>query len=181
MNCANFSSDNCNIACNFERMATMKKKDSTGAMGVRKGDARSGAFMQKSKDSSGIIRVRRESSSQQGRFPMKSNVSHFKFKDFCGTYVVTPEMVSRLTGAAPRTVAYWSAGKEPQRSSQQKLHELGRLFDALSDIIRAKSIGPWLTRSNPSFEGSTPLQVIERGEADRVWKMIWELGEGHSG
>ena len=105
----------------------------------------------------------------------------FRYKNFCRTYVVTGEIISRLTGAAPRTVAYWSAGKEPQRSSQQKLTELCRLFDALSEIVQPKSIGPWLTRSNPAFEGSTPLQVIERGEADRVWKMIWELREGHSG
>ena len=35
--------------------------------------------------------------------------------------------------------------------------------------------------ANPSFEGSTPLQVIERGETDRLWRMIWQLGTGNSG
>lgn len=96
-------------------------------------------------------------------------------------YAISSESLSRLTGAAPRTVAYWSAGNEPQRSNQQKLKELVRLFDALSDIVQPKAIGPWLLRPNPAFDGSTPLQVIERGEGDRIWRMIWELREGNSG
>jgi integrase/recombinase XerD len=47
--------------------------------------------------------------------------------------------------------------------------------------IRASQIGPWLDTPNPAFEGSTPLQVIERGESDRLWRMIWELRMGNSG
>jgi hypothetical protein len=30
-------------------------------------------------------------------------------------------------------------------------------------------------------KGSTPLQVIERGESDRLWRMIWALRIGNSG
>jgi hypothetical protein len=69
----------------------------------------------------------------------------------------------------------------PQRSSVQKLKEVTRLFDALSDIIKASAIGPWLQRPNKQFDGSTPLQVMERGESDRLWRMIWQLREGTAG
>jgi antitoxin Xre/MbcA/ParS-like protein len=55
------------------------------------------------------------------------------------------------------------------------------LFDALSDIIKARSIGPWLQRPNDAFDGSTPLQVMERGENDRLWRMIWQIREGNTG
>jgi hypothetical protein len=55
------------------------------------------------------------------------------------------------------------------------------LFDALAEIIDKKVIGQWLHRSNQQFDGSTPLQVMERGETDRLWRMIWRLREGHSG
>ena len=34
---------------------------------------------------------------------------------------------------------------------------------------------------NPAFESSTPLQVIERGESDRLWRMICEPRMGNSG
>jgi len=105
----------------------------------------------------------------------------FTPREFSKSYDLALEALSRLTGASPRTVAYWRAGKAPQGSSRHKLLELNRLFMALSDFVKPKSIGPWLMRSNPAFEGSTPLQVIERGEVDRIWKMLWELQEGHSG
>jgi hypothetical protein len=66
-------------------------------------------------------------------------------------------------------------------SVTSKNREVTRLFDALSDIIDKKVIGQWLQRPNQQFDGSTPLQVMERGETDRLWRMIWQLREGHSG
>ncbi len=97
------------------------------------------------------------------------------------TYNLSNEAVSRVTGASPRTVSYWNAGTPPQRSSAQKIKEVTRLFDALAGIIKAKAIGEWMQRPNKQFDGSTPLQVIERGETDRLWQMIWQLREGNSG
>lgn len=97
------------------------------------------------------------------------------------TYHLSNEALSRVTGASPRTISYWNAGMAPQRSTAQKLKEVTRLFDALSDIIKANAIGPWLQRPNRQFDGSTPLQVMERGEGDRLWQMIWQLREGNSG
>lgn len=97
------------------------------------------------------------------------------------TYNLSNEVVSRVTGASPRTVSYWNAGTPPQRSSMQKIREVTRLFDGLADIIKGAAIGDWLQRPNKQFDGSTPLQVIERGETDRLWRMIWQLREGNSG
>lgn len=97
------------------------------------------------------------------------------------TYKLSNEVVSRVTGASPRTVSYWNAGTPPQRSSAQKIKEVTRLFDALADIIKGSVVGEWLQRPNKQFDGSTPLQVIERGETDRLWRMIWQLREGNSG
>ena len=33
----------------------------------------------------------------------------------------------------------------------------------------------------PAFDGSTPLQVVERGEMDRIWYMLYDLGSGQPG
>src|SRR5437762_2984176 len=62
------------------------------------------------------------------------------------TYKLSNEIVSRVTGASPRTVSYWNAGTLPQRSSVQKIKEVTRLFDALADIITGSVIGEWLQR-----------------------------------
>ncbi|HEX4772145.1 MAG TPA: antitoxin Xre/MbcA/ParS toxin-binding domain-containing protein [Bryobacteraceae bacterium] len=96
-------------------------------------------------------------------------------------YNLSNEAVSRVTGASPRTVSYWNAGTPPQRSSAQKIREVTRLFDALAGLIKAKAIGKWLQQPNQAFDGSTPLQVIERGETDRLWRMIWHIREGNPG
>jgi hypothetical protein len=61
------------------------------------------------------------------------------------------------------------------------LTELNRLFSALSELINKEAIGPWLKQPNSAFDGSTPLQVIECGESDRVWRMVSELESGAPG
>ena len=96
-------------------------------------------------------------------------------------YRLSNDTLSRVTGASPRTVAYWNAGTPPQRSNAQKLNEVIRLFDALSDVIKPGAISRWLHQPNRQFDGSTPLQVMERGESDRLWRMIWQLREGNAG
>jgi hypothetical protein len=85
---------------------------------------------------------------------------------------------TRLTGFSLRAVANWSRGHAPSAPALKKLTELKRLFEALARLFDAKEIGPWLLQPNPAFDGSTPLQVIERGESDRLWRMIYELESG---
>ena len=102
-------------------------------------------------------------------------------RTFCDLFGVTQDSFTRLTGFSPRAVAHWASGRTPSGSAQKRLTELTRLFDALSDMVDAKAIGEWLKQPNPAFDGSTPLQVIERGETDRIWRMIWELQTGNTG
>src|SRR4051812_13402974 len=90
-------------------------------------------------------------------------------KDFCESYGVTQDTLTRLTGFSPRAVAHWANGDKPSASTQRRLTELNRLFAALSELINKEAIGPWLKQPNSAFDGSTPLQVIERGESDRIW------------
>jgi hypothetical protein len=105
----------------------------------------------------------------------------FSVRSFCRTYDVRQEMFTRLAGFSPRAVSNWAVGRTPSQSTQRRLAEIARLFAALRQLVDAKQIGVWLRTSNPAFEGSTPLQVIERGETDRIWHMIYELKSGQPG
>jgi DNA-binding transcriptional regulator YiaG len=105
----------------------------------------------------------------------------FSVRKFCESYGVTQDSFTRLTGFSPRAVAHWASGRKPSGPARKRLTELTRLFDALSDMVDAKGIGEWLKYPNPAFDGSTPLQVLERGETDRLWRMIWELRTGNVG
>jgi hypothetical protein len=102
-------------------------------------------------------------------------------RSFCETFGVTQDSFTRLSGFSPRAVAHWASGRPPGGSAQKRLREMSRLFEALSQIVDVDAIGDWLKRPNRVLEGSTPLQVIERGETDRIWRMIWELQSGNSG
>jgi DNA-binding transcriptional regulator YiaG len=102
-------------------------------------------------------------------------------KRFCDSYRVTQDTFTRLTGFSPRAVAHWAQGQKPSDSSARRLTELKRIFDTLEKLISPEAIGPWLKQPNPAFDGSTPLQVIERGETDRIWRMIYELESGEPG
>jgi hypothetical protein len=51
----------------------------------------------------------------------------------------------------------------------------------MESLVSKEAIGPWLKEPNLAFDGSTPIQVIERGEIDRIWRMIYELESGEPG
>lgn len=53
------------------------------------------------------------------------------------------------------------------------------LLEALADLTQNREeVTAWLETPNEAFDGSTPLQVIERGESDRLWRMIYFLRSG---
>jgi len=39
-------------------------------------------------------------------------------------------------------------------------------------------LGKWLETPNSAFGGLRPLEVIERGESDTIWQMIYFLRSG---
>lgn len=56
--------------------------------------------------------------------------------------------------------------------------ELKLLISALAEVMKRASIGPWLQTPNPAFDGLKPQEVIDRGEIDRIWAMIYDLRSG---
>jgi len=56
--------------------------------------------------------------------------------------------------------------------------ELQRLREGLEAVMEPGYIGEWLQSPNDSFNGLKPLEVIERGQIDRIWRMIHLLESG---
>lgn len=102
----------------------------------------------------------------------------FEVKRFCHRFNVIRTDLTRLTGYSLRSVDKWASGEKPGKAAQKHLTEMVRLFDALAEIMQPDYIGEWLKTPNPAFEGSTPLQVIERGESDRLWRMLYLIESG---
>ena len=105
----------------------------------------------------------------------------FKVREVCETYGLKRDVLTRLTGFSPRAIANWAGGQKPSTGTTQRWTETERLLQALGGVVQSGKVGAWLKTSNQAFQGSTPLQVIERGESGRIWLMIYELASGQPG
>lgn len=59
---------------------------------------------------------------------------------------------------------------EPGRQSMKQLQ---RLQKGLAGVMDKQYIAEWLQTPNPAFDNLKPIEVIERGEIDRIWRMIF--------
>ena len=59
--------------------------------------------------------------------------------------------------------------------------ETHRLQEALAMVMDPRCLPTWLETPNPAFDELKPLEVIERGQVDRIWRMIFELQSGTPG
>lgn len=97
-------------------------------------------------------------------------------------YGVKQTMLVHMSGYSPRSILSWSKGTKATKPAKTKLVEIKRLFDALADLVQdRKEVTAWFNEPNEAFDGSTPLQVLERGESDRLWRMIYLLESGQPG
>ena len=85
---------------------------------------------------------------------------------------------SRLTGFSERAIADWEKGKAITEPGLRRMREIERLQERLAEVVEPEAIPQWLETPNPAFEGLKPLEVIERGEIDRLWTMIFYLESG---
>ena len=49
------------------------------------------------------------------------------------------------------------------------------IYERLSRVVKASAIPAWLEKPNQAFDGFTPIELVERGEIDRLWDMIYHL------
>ena len=108
----------------------------------------------------------------------KRSEQAFDVRAFCRRYNVGGPDWTRLTVYSQRSVDKWAAGDKPGPAAKKHLKEIVRLFDALADLMETNYVGEWIKTPNEAFDNSTPLQVIERGEVDRIWRMIYRLETG---
>ena len=88
---------------------------------------------------------------------------------------ISQEELARITGYSTRSIAGWESGQQLSPPAKQKLTETQRLCTALAEFTPSDTLGPWLRTPNPAFEGQSPIQILERGEADRLWQMIFQI------
>jgi transcriptional regulator with XRE-family HTH domain len=91
---------------------------------------------------------------------------------------VTRKTFARLTGFSERAIANWESGATPDEPGLRRIRETERFQERLAEVVQPGSIPTWLDTPNKAFDGLKPLEVIERGEIDRLWSMIFYLESG---
>lgn len=91
---------------------------------------------------------------------------------------MTRPVFGRIVNVSERTIAEAEAGEPTPQKLIRTYNEVYRLWDALSDVVDSNSLGTWFQSPNDAFEGLKPLEVIERGEIDRLWNMVFQLRSG---
>lgn len=114
--------------------------------------------------------------------PTRSGMKTTKVSLVRAGYGMTRADFRRLIGVSERRLADLESGKaSPTESVRRRFTEADRLRRELATVIDEDAIGPWMREPNDAFDGLKPLEVLERGEADRLWRMIYELKSGNPG
>ncbi len=92
--------------------------------------------------------------------------------------VLTQAEFAKLFPISVRSLAGIESGAAPSESATRRFQELNRLIAALGEIMKTASIGTWLLKPNNAFDELKPIEVIDRGEIDRLWSMIFYLRSG---
>jgi transcriptional regulator with XRE-family HTH domain len=95
---------------------------------------------------------------------------------------LTQAQMSRLLGISARKMSSLeSSDASPKSDTRRRLTEVDRLRQALCELMTPADLARWFDAPNPGFDGSTPLQLVERGEIDRLWQMIHAVRTGEPG
>jgi DNA-binding XRE family transcriptional regulator len=91
---------------------------------------------------------------------------------------VTQAVFARMIGVSARSIAAWERGGAINEAALCRLREMERLAAALRKVMRADFIPRWLVTPNEGLGKLSPIEVLERGENDRLWRTVFLLGSG---
>jgi transcriptional regulator with XRE-family HTH domain len=84
--------------------------------------------------------------------------------------------IGQAVGAAPSTVRDWLALRtSPTGKRAERLAELGAIVDWLARVIEPEYIPVWLSTPIEALDDRKALELIARGKARRVARVVSEL------
>ena len=87
--------------------------------------------------------------------------------------------VANIAEVSPATVSRWTAGKAlPHPKTQLIISDLRYVVDRLSEFYTPEETRLWLYSKHRLLDGGRAIDLINRGQADRVLSIIESLDEG---
>jgi hypothetical protein len=90
-------------------------------------------------------------------------------------------MFGRLVNVSERTIAKVETEAQEVEKLRRPYNEVFRLYQALSEVVQPDSLSGWFKNPNDALDGLKPIEVIERGEIDRLWDLVYRLRSGITG
>lgn len=92
---------------------------------------------------------------------------------------LTQQEMARAIGISLRKLSALETQKQKQSAEDRRRYtELDRLREGLGGIMQPEGLGDWLRAPNEYFDGFSPMELLQRGEIDRIWRLIWRMEDG---
>jgi hypothetical protein len=88
------------------------------------------------------------------------------------------QLATSVLHCSPRSLILWKKNLTPNRATLIRLNELNRLYQALAALMAPEDVAAWMNRTNDYLDPLTPLEVLNRGQIDRLWHIIHNVGSG---
>jgi uncharacterized protein (DUF2384 family) len=83
------------------------------------------------------------------------------------------DVIAEAVGAAPSTVRDWLAGRSsPTGERARRVAELAEITDRLARVIEPDYIQVWLLKPVAALDDHRPIDLLARGQARRVARLI---------
>src|SRR5262245_36762894 len=86
---------------------------------------------------------------------------------------------ARLLACSVRTLADVEQGRrEPSEAAIRQQTQIARLCKAAKRVMAPAAVAAWILAPNPAFSGLKPVELIERGEIDKLWRALYAAESG---
>jgi len=83
------------------------------------------------------------------------------------------DVIAEAVGAAPSTVRDWLAGRSaPTGVRARRLAELAEIVDRLARLMDPDYIQVWLLKPIEALDDRSPIDLLARGQARRLARLI---------
>ena len=108
-----------------------------------------------------------------------SNVIALKLEGIESRADINGREIAQLLGTTAETISRWRGGKtEPQPRLRDSLLQLDWLVAELSELYPPKEAHLWLYSLHKQLGGQRPVDLIGRGETEKVLAIISQLKDG---
>ena len=94
-------------------------------------------------------------------------------------FSISIETLARFLNTTSRTVMRWKKeGVNPSSHHREKLEKIAYIDRKLRQVLKPEGVERWLHAYNDSLGGKRPIDLLAKGQYDKLLSAIGQLEEG---